>query len=59
MQQHSGQHLLSAILEKEHSANTLSWWMAESSPEKVLPLLLLQLLLLLMFSCATGWCFLH
>ena len=35
MQQHSGQHLLSAILEKEHNTNTLSWWMAESHPAKV------------------------
>ena len=35
MQQHSGQHLISAILEREHGINTLSWWMAESTPDKV------------------------
>ena len=35
MQQHSGQHLLSAILENEHETNTLSWWLAESSAAKV------------------------
>ena len=35
MQQHTGQHLISAILEKEHGINTLSWWMAESTPDKV------------------------
>ncbi|CAH0584525.1 unnamed protein product [Chrysodeixis includens] len=27
MQQHSGQHLLSAILEKEHNMPTTSWWL--------------------------------
>ncbi|CAH0398907.1 unnamed protein product [Chilo suppressalis] len=27
MQQHSGQHLLSAILEKEHNLPTTSWWL--------------------------------
>ncbi|MCP6199154.1 hypothetical protein NL445_29400, partial [Klebsiella pneumoniae] len=27
MQQHSGQHLLSAILEKHHSLPTTSWWL--------------------------------
>ncbi|GBP08735.1 Alanyl-tRNA editing protein Aarsd1 [Eumeta japonica] len=27
MQQHSGQHLLSAILEKEHNLSTTSWWL--------------------------------
>ncbi|XP_047516927.1 alanyl-tRNA editing protein Aarsd1 [Pieris napi] len=27
MQQHSGQHLLSAILEKEHDLPTTSWWL--------------------------------
>ncbi|KAI5637492.1 alanyl-tRNA editing protein Aarsd1 [Phthorimaea operculella] len=32
MQQHSGQHLLSAILEKEHNLPTTSWWLgAEES----------------------------
>ena len=36
MQQHSGQHLVSAVLEKEHSINTMSWWMAENYPGKVL-----------------------
>ena len=35
MQQHSGQHLLSAILENEHNTNTLSWWLAESCASKV------------------------
>ena len=35
MQQHSGQHLLSAILENEHKTNTLSWWLAESSASKI------------------------
>eukprot|EP00088_Acartia_fossae_P021768 TRINITY_DN2310_c0_g1_i4.p1 TRINITY_DN2310_c0_g1~~TRINITY_DN2310_c0_g1_i4.p1 ORF type:complete len:420 (-),score=85.59 TRINITY_DN2310_c0_g1_i4:487-1716(-) len=35
MQQHSGQHLVSAILEKDYNINTMSWWMAESSPSKV------------------------
>lgn len=35
MQQHTGQHLVSAILERQHSTPTLSWWMAESSPSKV------------------------
>ncbi|CAH2090779.1 unnamed protein product [Euphydryas editha] len=32
MQQHSGQHLLSAILEKDHNLPTTSWWLgAEES----------------------------
>ncbi|CAH2237542.1 jg9795 [Pararge aegeria aegeria] len=32
MQQHSGQHLLSAIIEKEHNLPTTSWWLgAEES----------------------------
>jgi len=35
MQQHSGQHLLSAILENQYNAKTLSWWMAENSELKV------------------------
>ena len=35
MQQHSGQHLLSAILENEYNTNTLSWWLAESCASKV------------------------
>ena len=35
MQQHSGQHLVSAVLEREHNTQTLSWWMAESQPGKV------------------------
>ncbi len=30
-----GQHLVSAILEKDYNINTLSWWMAESTPSKV------------------------
>ncbi|CAG9862172.1 unnamed protein product [Phyllotreta striolata] len=29
MQQHSGQHLLSAILEQHFKANTVSWWLGE------------------------------
>ena len=35
MQQHSGQHLISAILENEQKINTLSWWMAENNEHKV------------------------
>jgi len=35
MQQHSGQHLISAVLEREHSINTMSWWMAENTGKKV------------------------
>lgn len=35
MQQHSGQHLISALLENEHKINTMSWWMAENSQNKV------------------------
>jgi len=35
MQQHSGQHLISAILENEQNINTLSWWMAENTEHKV------------------------
>ena len=35
MQQHSGQHLVSAVLEKEQNINTMSWWMAENYPGKV------------------------
>ncbi|XP_057654504.1 alanyl-tRNA editing protein Aarsd1-B [Diorhabda carinulata] len=29
MQQHSGQHLLSAVLEQKFSAETVSWWLGE------------------------------
>ncbi|XP_028137368.2 alanyl-tRNA editing protein Aarsd1-B [Diabrotica virgifera virgifera] len=29
MQQHSGQHLLSAVLEQHFKANTVSWWLGE------------------------------
>ncbi|KAK9880837.1 hypothetical protein WA026_013163 [Henosepilachna vigintioctopunctata] len=29
MQQHSGQHLLSAILEREYNMQTVSWWLGE------------------------------
>lgn len=35
MQQHSGQHIVSAVLEKEFGINTTSWWMAESTSSKV------------------------
>jgi len=35
MQQHSGQHLISAVLENEQKIKTLSWWMAENSDHKV------------------------
>jgi len=35
MQQHSGQHIISAILENEHHINTMSWWMAENTEAKV------------------------
>ncbi|XP_023331171.1 alanyl-tRNA editing protein Aarsd1-A [Eurytemora carolleeae] len=35
MQQHSGQHLVSAVLEREYNINTTAWWMAESSENKV------------------------
>lgn len=35
MQQHSGQHLISAVLENEQKINTLSWWMAENTEHKV------------------------
>jgi len=34
MQQHSGQHLISAILEREFGISTVSWWMAENSLRK-------------------------
>ena len=30
-----GQHLISALLENEHKINTMSWWMAENSQNKV------------------------
>ena len=30
MQQHSGQHLISAYFEKLHNMDTLSWWMADN-----------------------------
>ncbi|KAL3285209.1 hypothetical protein HHI36_019324 [Cryptolaemus montrouzieri] len=29
MQQHSGQHLISAIFEREHKIPTISWWLGE------------------------------
>lgn len=29
MQQHSGQHLLSAVLERDFSYTTVSWWLGE------------------------------
>lgn len=29
MQQHSGQHLISAVLEKEFNYTTVSWWLGE------------------------------
>lgn len=35
MQQHTGQHLVSAVLEKDYETKTVSWWMAESTPSKV------------------------
>ena len=35
MQQHSGQHLISAILEKRENMPTSSWWMAENVGNKV------------------------
>lgn len=31
MQQHSGQHLLSAVLEQHFNAPTVSWWLGEES----------------------------
>ncbi|CAH1180152.1 unnamed protein product [Phaedon cochleariae] len=31
MQQHSGQHLLSAVLEKEFQSPTVSWWLGEET----------------------------
>ena len=30
MQQHSGQHLISAVFEKKFNVGTASWWMAEA-----------------------------
>ncbi|XP_040567880.1 alanyl-tRNA editing protein Aarsd1-B [Lepeophtheirus salmonis] len=35
MQQHTGQHLLSAVLETKLGLKTKSWWMAENSIEEV------------------------
>ena len=35
MQQHSGQHLISAILERDFNSATTSWWMAETVGAKV------------------------
>jgi len=35
MQQHTGQHLISAILENDHNIKTMSWWMAESTNNKI------------------------
>lgn len=35
MQQHSGQHLISAIFENQFNIPTLSWWMAENELKKV------------------------
>lgn len=32
MQQHSGQHLISALFENRFSISTTSWWMAENEP---------------------------
>lgn len=29
MQQHSGQHLISAVLEKKYKHPTISWWLGE------------------------------
>lgn len=29
MQQHSGQHLLSAVLERDFECPTISWWLGE------------------------------
>lgn len=29
MQQHSGQHLITAIIDKEFSYTTVSWWLGE------------------------------
>lgn len=29
MQQHSGQHLISAVLEKIYKHPTISWWLGE------------------------------
>ncbi|XP_041987278.1 alanine--glyoxylate aminotransferase 2, mitochondrial [Aricia agestis] len=37
MQQHSGQHLLSAILEKEHNIPTTSWWLGADECNVELP----------------------
>lgn len=35
MQQHSGQHLISALFESQLAINTTSWWMAENNGDKV------------------------
>ena len=35
MQQHSGQHLISAMFEQKLNYETLSWWMAENVGSKV------------------------
>ena len=35
MQQHSGQHLISALFEQKFELNTSSWWMAENDNDKV------------------------
>ena len=50
MQQHSGQHLLSAVLERSHGTNTLSWWMAETARDKVLVAVVLELIFVMMFA---------
>lgn len=35
MQQHTGQHLISAMFEKHYNVDTSSWWMAENDGNKV------------------------
>ena len=35
MQQHTGQHLISAMFEKHYNVDTSSWWMAENDNKKV------------------------
>ena len=35
MQQHSGQHLVSAFFERILGINTTSWWMAENNGDRV------------------------
>ncbi|TRY68254.1 hypothetical protein TCAL_07673 [Tigriopus californicus] len=35
MQQHTGQHLISALFESQLEINTTSWWMAENNGDKV------------------------